>query len=67
MYDILDETWEEGAYMEPVNFDLTAPDGFRQLERRAYQNALNVLSDRYDELVGVSLDRLADQLPEDLM
>ncbi len=52
---------------EPISFDLTAPDGFEQLEMRAIKDAFTALFARYDDLVGVSFDTLADELTEDLM
>ena len=63
------ETWREGDYAmtESVSIDLAAPDGFKRLEDRAYQDALAMLNTRFDDLAGVSLARLADELTDDLM
>ena len=77
MYDILDETWAEGDYgMEPITIDLSSPEGFRALERRAADEVYNLYfhrdaegnpSDAYNRLAGRSLDDVADSLARDLM
>ena len=77
MYDILDETWAEGDYgMEPITIDLSSPEGFRALERRAADEVYNLYfhrdaegnpSDAYNRLAGRRLDDVADSLARDLM
>lgn len=69
VFDAFTADWREGDYrnMESFSIDLTTPDGFQQLAQRAARDALEALGDHYDELVGVSLTQLADDLTEDLM
>ncbi len=64
------DAWEvedECMTVEPLNIDLTQPDGLGKLMSRAYTDALHAIDGRYDELVGVNFDELADRMTEDLM
>ena len=68
-YDVLNETWEDGEYMEPINIDLTTPEGFAELSRRAAKVVMNLYGDEagWQSLAGRDLAELAEQLANDMM
>lgn len=80
MYDILSETWEDGAFMDyqPSVIDLSTPAGFKALEERARQEIARRYFDSWNEkkefnqdaymrLAGRSLQEVADEMISDLL